>query len=371
MCDFKIYFFHFLIKKIQPELLLFLFLFVAVPAFLTAQEKKRVDIEQADFLEADERIAPDAQRLVGNVRIRHQDILMWCDSAYTYTGTNRVDAFGNVRINQGDTLNLYARKVFYNGDNKMARASQDVRLENKSTTLYTDTLDYDMDANIGYYDNNGKIVDSTNILTSLIGKYFIDTDIVHFYHNVVGYNDDYNLEGDTLYYNTKTGRLFIVGATTIRDSLNTLYAEDGWYDSKSGEAELLKNPLVYNETQKMTANYIKYNESDGTGKALGNVIVDDFEIKVTRTGNTSFFNDILEIATVTDSALFMIYSEKDTLFLHADTLKTVPDTIEGEKIIMTYYGTRFYRNDIEGICDSLVYYTKDSVVQLFKNPVIW
>jgi len=359
------------IISIENLLLLFVLFFLFSPGFSFAQEKKRVDIEQADYLEADKNIAPNAQRIVGNVRIRHQDVLMWCDSAYTYTGTNRVDAFGNVRIKQGDTLNLYARKIYYNGDIQEAMAYQNVRLENKNTTLFTDTLHYDMAANIGYYENNGKIVDSTNILTSVIGKYFIDTDLVHFYKNVEAYNDNYTLTSDTLYYNTETGRLFIMGPTTIRDSSNTLYAEDGWYDSKTGEAELLKNPLIYNENQQLKANYIKYNEADGNGKALGNVHIEDFENKIIVTGNTSNYNDKQEIATVTDSALFIMYSESDTLFMHADTLRTMPDTVDGEKIILAYYGTRFYRNDLQGVCDSLVYFTKDSVVQLYKNPVIW
>jgi lipopolysaccharide assembly outer membrane protein LptD (OstA) len=97
-------------------------------------------LKRPNFLEADDKIAPNAQRLIGSpLRIRHENVLMWADSAYTYTGTNRVDAFGNVRINQGDTLNLYARKIYYNGDISKAIAYQNVRLVNKSTTLYTDT----------------------------------------------------------------------------------------------------------------------------------------------------------------------------------------------------------------------------------------
>jgi lipopolysaccharide export system protein LptA len=350
---------------------LFIVALMFFPLFSFSQQKKRVDIEQADYLEADDKIAPNAQRLVGNVRIRHEDVLMWCDSAYTYSGTNRVDAFGNVRINQGDTLNLYARKVFYNGDISKARAYQNVQLVNKSTTLFTDTLDYDMAAKTGFYENNGKIVDSTNTLTSVIGKYFIDTDLIHFYKNVEAHNEKYNLRGDTLYYNSKTARIFIVGPTTIRDSANTLYAEDGWYDTNTGEAELLRNPVVFNENQQLKAGYIKYNEADGKGKALGNVQIDDYENQSVVTGNTAEYNEKLEIALITDSALFMMYSEKDTLFLHADTLRTVPDTIEGEKLIKAYYGARFFRSDLQGVCDSLVYFTKDSLVQLFKNPVIW
>jgi lipopolysaccharide export system protein LptA len=336
-----------------------------------SQEKKRVDIIRADYLEADENIAPNAQKLVGNVKIRHQDILVWCDSAYTYTGTNKVDAFGNVHINQGDTLDLYANKIFYNGDISFARALENVKLINKSTVLYSDTLDYDLEKNIGYYEDYGKIIDSTNVLTSVIGRYFIDKDLIHFYQNVEAYSDDYTLTGDTLIYNTETSRIYIVGPTTIRDSASTLYAEDGWYDSKTGEAELMKNPRIYNETQFLSANYIKYNETNGNGRALGTVRMEDFENKIIVEGHTADYHQEMETAIVTDSALLMMYSGKDTLFLHADTLRTIPDTIEGEKIVKAFYGTRFYRSDIQGICDSLVYFTKDSIVQLHHNPVLW
>ncbi len=354
-----------------PFRLLLAAAFVLVSFISFSQEKKRVEIERAEFLEADENIAPNAQRLVGDVKIRHKDILMWCDSAYTYTGTNKVDAFGNVHINQGDTLHLYANKIYYNGDTDFARAYENVKLENKNTTLYTDTLDFDMDANVGYYDDHGEIVDSTNTLTSIIGRYFIDEDLIHFYENVEAHNENYTLASDTMLYNTESGRIFIMGPTTIRDSANTLYAEDGWYDSKTGEAELIKNPVVSNETQEMRASYIKYNETDGNGRAEGAVRMEDFENQTIVMGKIADYNDKEEIATVTDSALLIMYSEKDTLFLHADTLRTVPDTIEGEKIVSAFYGTRFYRSDIQGVCDSLVYFTKDSVVQLHTNPVIW
>src|SRR5690606_18665666 len=201
-------------------------------------------------------------RLVGDLRIRHEEVLMWADSAYTYTGNNRVDAFGNVRISQGDTLNLYARKILYNGDLNHARAFHNVRLINKNTTLYTDTLDYDLQSRTGYYEQTGKIVDSINTLTSKIGRYYTETDIIHFYGDVEGFNDNYTLNSDTLIYSPKTGRATITGPTTIKDSLNTLYAEEGWYDTGSGEAELLKNPYIYNETQRLKAEYIKYNEAD-------------------------------------------------------------------------------------------------------------
>jgi lipopolysaccharide export system protein LptA len=330
-----------------------------------------VEILGAGSLEANERIAANAQRLIDTVRIRHKNILMWCDSAYTYTGTNRVDAFGHVHIKQDDTLHLYANKVFYDGDISFARAWGNVKLINKSTTIYTDTLDYDLATNISYYDDNGKIVDSTTTITSVIGKYFIDEDMLYLFQNVVAVSDSFTMNSDTVSYNTFSKRIIITGPTTIRDSANTLYAENGWYDSNTGEAELLKNPVISNENQNIAASYIRYSKENKTGKALGSVRITDIENSSIITGNVAEYNDLLEIALVTDSAVYMNYHENDTLFLHADTLRTVPDTIPDEKIVYGYHKVRFFRTDIQGICDSMVYFTRDSVIQLHNFPVLW
>ncbi|WP_319589733.1 OstA-like protein [uncultured Draconibacterium sp.] len=356
------------LRKFTPTIFFLLLLFVSAKGF--AQEKKRVEILQAGDLVQSENLA-NAQRLINDVIIRHEDILMYCDSAYTYEGTNRVDAFGNVHINQGDTLHLYARKVFYDGDRSFAQAINDVKLVNTDVTLYTDTLDYDMNLNVGYYDCFGKIVDSTNTLTSKVGKYYLDNNEAHFTDSVVGYSDKYTIDSEDLRYNTKTEVINFKGPTTIRDSVNTLYAEDGWYNTQSGEADLNLHPMVYNETQSIKAKQISYNKEDGDGYAEGNVHIEDYENRTIIQGNKVVYNDEKETAIATDSAVFISYNETDSLFLHADTLKSIPDTIDGENLVMAYYGVRFFRNDVQGVCDSLMYFTKDSLVQLHRNPVIW
>jgi lipopolysaccharide export system protein LptA len=346
-------------------------LLILIYSLSYAQDKKRVEILRAGSLEANERIASNAQRLLDSVLINHKNILMWCDSAYTYTGTNRVDAFGRVHIKQDDTLHLYANKVFYDGDISFARAWGNVKLINKSTTIYTDTLDYDLAANISYYDDNGKIIDSTTTITSVIGKYYVNDDLLYLLRDVVVFNDDFTLNSDTLTYHTETGRITIQGPTTIRDSANTLYAEKGWYDSNTGEAELLKKPVISNETQNIAANYIRYSKETKSGKALGSVRITDLENSSIILGNIAEYSDLLETAMVTDSAIYMNYNDNDTLYLHADTLRTFPDTIPDEKIVVAYNKVRFFRTDIQGICDSLVYFTRDSVIQLHKFPVLW
>jgi lipopolysaccharide export system protein LptA len=355
-------------RNVKWKLLVLIF-FISSIAF--SQEKKRVEIINAVSLEANENIVANAQRLIGSVLIGHKNILMWCDSAYSYNGSNRIDAFGNVHIKQDDTLHLYANRVFYDGDISFARAWENVKLINKSTTIYSDTLDYDLAANISYYDDKGKIIDSTTTITSQIGKYLINDDILHLYKDVVAVNEKFTLNSDTVSYNTETKRIFITGPTTIRDSASTLYAENGWYDSNTGEAELLKNPVISNETQNIEANYIRYNKENKSGRALGSVRITDLENSSIITGNVAEYNDLLETALVTDSAVYMNFDERDTLFLHADTLRSMPDTVPDEKIILGYHKVRFFRTDLQGICDSMVYFTRDSVVQLYNSPVIW
>ncbi len=354
------------IRRFLPVML---FLFAAGEIF--SQDKKRIDIEEADYLEFNETIVANAQRLIGNVRIRHNNVLMWCDSAWAYTGTNRVDAFGNVHINQGDTAHLYADLVYYDGDRSFARAMRNVKLINKTATLTSDTVDYDLIGNIGYYDDNGKIVDSTNILTSKIARYFVNENIVFFYQNVEGHNEKYNLVSDTVQYNTETGIFYIQGPTTIRDSANTIYAEDGWYNSRTGEAQLLKNPLVYNEKQQMKGDVIDYDRAKGYGKARGVIEIIDIENNLIVKGRNAWFDEATETAFITDSAQFIMISEGDSLFLHADTLISVADTVADEKIIKAFYGVRFYRTDLQGKCDSLVYFSRDSTIQLYAEPVLW
>lgn len=350
---------------------IWLLFFLVLPYCLIAQTKKKVEIEQADALLHNEAIIANAQRLIGNVQIRHNNIRMWCDSAYSYTDVNMVDGFGHVHILKDDTLHLYADFVNYNGDTKWAKARRHVKMVNKSTTLTTDSLNYDMNRGIGYYDNYGTVIDSTSTLNSKIGEYYVSEDKAYFKTEVKTITDDYTLESDTLIYELKTGTVSIVGPTNIYNEKSNLYAIDGFYNTRTGKADLYKRPVITSDQQQITADSIFYDKVSGDGIALGNADMHDLKNHVIVKGNRVIYNDIAEISQVTDSAQFWFYSEQDTLFLHADTLKTIPDSIPDEKIVKAYFHVRFFRADMQGKCDSLIYWSKDSTIQLFREPVVW
>lgn len=352
-------------------LFLVLFMFV-VPPVSAQKEKKKIEIERANSFEFNNKIIANAQRIIGDVMIRHNNILMWCDSAWSYTDRSMVDAFGRVHILKDDTLNLYADFINYDGDRKFAKARKNVKLENKGTILVTDSLDFNMATNVGYYNNFGTITDSANVLTSMIGQYFTQTDMAHFKKDVVATTEKYRMFSDTLIYKVQEKIAYIVGPTTIEDDSTTLYTEKGFYNTVSGETQLLKKSRITDRKHKVFADSIFYNKTTGDGRAVGRVHIEDFENRMIVKGNRVFFNKIENTALATDSALFIQYSEKDSLHLHADTLRMVPDTTGIDaRLVKAYYKVKFFRDDMQGKCDSLVYWSKDSTIQLFREPIIW
>lgn len=326
------------IPKIGYSLLISLLLIVAfhvVSGSLPQPEIKKYKIDlRADLYTFDRRIIANAERLIGNVVMSHGNVIMYCDSAYSYKDSNKVDAFGRVHIIQSDTLHIYGNKTKYDGNTKIARVRGNVKMVSKSIVLTTDELIYDMKTNIGYYDNWGQIVDTANILVSRIGRYYSNEDLCFFKDSVKVTNKDFILKADTLKYNTKTERAFLVGPTNIVGTTRqgTLYSERGWYDTRSNVAELYKSSKIMGKDQTMQGDTIFYERKSGSGRARSKVVLSDTTNHVIITGRTGVYNEMTKIAFVTDSAIFMQYTSKDTLYLHADTLKSIPDLSKKEVV---------------------------------------
>ena len=320
------------IPKIGYHLLISLLLIVAfhmVSGSLPQPEgkKRRIELVRADVTAHDDKISRFATRFLGDVRFSQNNVLLDCDSAYFYTDSNKVDAFGRVHIIQGDTLNLWGDHIKYDGNTRIAKVKGNVKLVNKSITLTTDELIFDLRANIGNYHTWGKIVDTANVLVSKIGRYYSNEDLFFFKDSVKVTNKDFILTADTLKYNSKTERVFIVGPTHIVGTTKqgTLYSEKGWYDTRTNIAELYKASRIFGKEQSLQGDTIFYSRAAGTGRARSRVKLTDTTNHILITGRKGSYNEKTKIAFVTDSAIFMQLSKKDTLFLHADTLKSIPD----------------------------------------------
>jgi lipopolysaccharide export system protein LptA len=334
--------------------------------------KSKVFLLHANTLSFNKEANPNAQILSGNVCFRHDSAYMYCDSAYFYEQFNSLEAFSNVRMEQGDTLFVYGNYLFYNGNTQIAYLRENVRMENGQVTLFTDSLNYERIPNIGYYFDGGMIVDSLNQLSSFYGQYSPDTKIAVFNDSVRLENPKFTLYSDTLNYNTDSKIATILGPSVIVSDSGTIHSSLGWYDTAKNTALLLDRSQVESKEgdKILIGDSIFYNRDTGFGEVHGNMSLVDTARHATLEGQYGYYDDIKKIAFATDSARFMDFSQGDTLYLHADTMKmTTVDSLYRE--LKAYYGVRFFRTDAQGVCDSMQFNTKDSVLYMYKDPILW
>jgi lipopolysaccharide export system protein LptA len=359
------------LSKAYHILLLFaVFLFSEINLSAQNEKPKRVKY-QAAYSDFNKKIGNGAQRLIDNVVFTHEGAKMYCDSAYYFSKTNSLDAFSNVYINQGDTLHLYGDFLHYEGNTRLAEITgREVKLINQDIELTTDKLDFDLGSNIGYYTTFSTIVNKENTLTSFVGHYYANKKTFHFRDSVVIVTPDYVVTSDTLHYHSKTGVADFMGPTEIVGDSSYIYCERGWYDTKKKLTEARQNAWADNFKQIIKGEYIFFDQNTGDGIARNEVEIFDKEQNILLTGNDGKYNKETEYAFMTDSAQFIQISEEDSLFLHADSILTYVDTT-GEKILFAYYDVKFYRIDLQGMCDSIVYTFIDSTSYLFGTPVLW
>jgi len=339
-----------------------------------APKDKRIYLVHADVLHYDQYVNPNAQILNGKVEFSHQGAKLFCDSAHYYEASNSFEAFGHVRMYQGDTLSLVSDYAYYDGDDQMAQARRNVVLKNRQTTLYTDSLNFDRLYDNAYFFEGGKLVDQGTTLTSDWGEYNTKTKLAVFNYDVKMRGDDYYLTSDTLYYDTRLSMAHIVGPTDITSGKSHIYSERGYYDTKTEKARLMDRSVLRNEGKTMIGDSVYYGGKNELSKAFRNVIFTDSINKNRLLCDYGEYSEETGYAMCTDSAVSIDYSQRDTLYMHADTFKIFTFNINTDSVyrkVHAYNKVRAYRVDVQAVCDSLVYNQLDSCMTMYRDPIVW
>lgn len=344
---------------------------VAMSLPFMAQERDMIKLLHAEVSEYDISVV-EAQRLIGKVKFEHQGAVMRCDSAWLYENENRVEAFGHVNIVQGDSLFLNGDKLDYNGDENIAELFENIRLRDQDMTLTTDYLKYNTETKVATYLEGGKIVsaENNNTLTSKMGHYFATSRTLHFKDSVILVNPKYNMHTDTLQYNMLSEVAYFLGPTTITSKQDEIYCENGWYDTNLEIAQFNDNAQLSSDGQLLNGDSLYYERKAAFGEAFGAVSIADTVNNLVITGDYGKYLEVQDVSFVTGRALFQQIMEGDTLHLHADTLMSAPDTLQ-KRSIYAYRQVKFYKSDMQGACDSLVYSERDSLFEMFVDPVVW
>ncbi|MEZ5083851.1 MAG: OstA-like protein [Bacteroidales bacterium] len=350
----------------------FLFILLLLLSALSfAQKPTKIKLVKANELRYDKSLGDKVQRLIGNVVLKQDSTLLYCDSAYLYEITNSFDGFGNVRIKASDTLNIYSQLLNYNGNTKLAELHHNVKLIDTRATLYTEHLWYDRIPNIAYYLTGGKIEDSTNTLTSSKGYYYTDLKEAYFKDSVVLVNPQYTMRTDTMLYHTETEVSHFLGPTFITSDDNLIYCENGWYDTRNDKSQFNKNAYFQTNEQKLEGDSLFYDRTLDFGQAFQDVVMTDTVQNMQIHGNYGEFRRHDGFSFITGRAMAVMMDKNDSLYLHADTLWIYFDSAQNVKHMLAYHHTKFYRKDMQGMSDSLVYSFADSTIFLYKQPILW
>jgi lipopolysaccharide export system protein LptA len=332
---------------------------------------KVIDIYNADMLTGYNVKGKSYQKLVGRVVLHHDGAMMFCDSAIISDADNIARAYGHIHIQQGDSLDMYGEEMEYEGNKKIATLKKKVRLIDKQLTLNSEQIVYDRNAGMAYYGDSSTTQTSTDNLTSKKGYYYVGRKEFAFKGDVVMVNKDYVINTDTMIYNTVKDITYFKGPSTIVSKESYIYCENGWYDKINDKAQFNKNAYVIAENNILKGDSLYYERKRGFGTAIGNVSIEDTVENITIYGQYAETEKNIERYLVTDSAqMVQVFDDGDSLFLHADTLLAVEDTL-GKRVLNCFHHVKFFKSDMSGACDSMTYTQADSLIKMFYKPVLW
>ena len=362
----------------KAKLLLIVSLFLLLSQMLVAQEqdtvkrkKTRIIIEHYDVATFSKSMG-DMQRLIGNVKMRHDSAYFFCDSAHFFQKTNSFKAFQNVHIIVNDSVEVFSDLLDYDGNTRFAEFFDNVKLMDDSTTLLTEYMTYDRNMHLACYPDSATTYRGDKTLISCIGYYRDDIKEFSFFENVEVLSPKYQMYTDTLFYNTAIEKMWFEGPTTIINKENILEGEHGYYLVDEDIAFLDKRPLMYNETQRVRSDSIYYNRNVGLAKAFDHVDMIDTSYKVVMRGNYVEMWEDIGFSFATDSAYAISYEGGDSLYIHGDTLFVYIDKEKEElEKLIARRNVRFFKSDMQGKCDTLTYLMADSTIRMRVAPILW
>jgi lipopolysaccharide export system protein LptA len=335
-----------------------------------AQEKAKVQVLDGERITTIMNDSVFIRSIVGHVKIKSENTIMHCDSAALQPLKNILEAFGNVHIIQADTLHIYSDYLKYEGNKESIFLQGNVRLEKDDLTLLTDQLYYNTAKDLITYNNGAELKDSVSTLTSKKGYFNAKTQMAFFKDSVRLKGVNYDLSSDTLEFNTKTKTAVFHGPTTIHSDNKLIYCEKGWYDTKNDIASFTQHASLSDPPTFLKADSIYFDKPGNLGQGFGNIEMHDTAQQIILYGQRVDYWELENRIVAFENPVVVNISGGDSLFIAADTIISVEDST-GNYRMSAYYDVQIYRNDLQGICDSLFYNRADSVLSLFHNPLLW
>ena len=349
---------------------LFIFLFGwGTSAFAQAAKKIQYESDRTIKNEAKYPGAFILSKVDEQVHFTHEGIEVWADQAIHYADENFFKAYGNVRMEQGDTINLTSNYAEYNGTTQFALASGNVNMRSPKTSLQTDTLFFNRLKQQAFYRSGGTVRDSASVLKSRVGRYFLEDDKYSFATEVVITNPEYVLTSAQLDFYSESGNAFLYGPSTITSEESKIYAERGFYDTRGNTGYFVKNSRIDYDNRILEGDSLYFNRNTKFASATNNIkVTDTINNSLIRGHYAEVFRE-KDSVFITKKALAVTLQDNDSIYIHSDTLMVTgkPDN----RIIRGFYDVRLYKSNLSGKSDSIHVSQKTGLTQMLGKPVLW
>ena len=357
-----------------------------MPFFTSAQERKQIEIEYAPYMDIVED-KPGATILTRNnssqVHVKHKGIELWCNEAIYYGNEDFIEAYGNVRVKQGDSINMTSKYVEYSGKTQLAYASGDVILIDPNSKLYTDVLHFDRVRQQAHYNQKGKVVrDTSGTITSTRGRYYMTSKKYQFVDNVKLVNPEYIIDTEQLDFYTESGFAFLYGPTTITSEASVIYCERGYYNTNNDTGYFVKKSKINYNDRIVEGDSLYFDRNKSFASATNNITVTDTLNNSIIKGHYAEIFREKDSVFITKRALAITEQENDSIFMHSDTLMVTGPS--DNRIIRGYYNAKMFKSNLSGKADSIHMNQKTGLTQLInfydldsdaftkkKHPILW
>ncbi len=337
-----------------------------IPFSLLSQDKN-ITIINTDTTIANANKHPEYWKLLGNVVFMHNNTKMFCDSAYHFLNKNKIKAFGKIVINQGDSIMLYGEGLTYYGDANNIEIKKNVKLIDKSMTLSTQLLNYNIQSNIGYYPNKGIIKDRNKIIESKNGKYYSHKHKFIFKDSVILKETNHTILTNNMHYLVSNQTILFFGPSYIISNNKTIYCEKGWYNTNTNISQFEENNYVLTKNYILKGDSLYYNQNTKYGKAINNIEMIDTTQNITIFGNLAEYFENKEITQISKSPYLQLIKNSDTLFVSAKLF--IHKKTQKEQMISAYNNVKLFKKNLQGKCDSLTY--NMSKIKMMNKPILW
>ena len=348
--------------------IIFIILCFTKVCFSQDSKQKKIIIQNANELIGDN--INKLQKLIGDVVILNDNLKINCDSAHIKNNKKEILAYGNVVVNQADTLIIKSDNMKYDSQKKILTADENVEIKEKNRVLKTNNIIFKREKQEIYYNNYGTLIDSTNTLTSQEGLYILKEKKLIFTKDVELKNNKYNLKSNKIIYYKENKIAHSYGNTRIKSNNNKIFCNNAFYYPKKNISILKGDASIFYKNKILKGDSIIYNSKNKKVIAIKNVKLIDTINKLTVISQYGKYFEKKDSCIITQNpiAIRTMGKQKDSLIIKSDTMIFYKDK---SPKINSFRNVKIFKSNLKGMCDILTYNFSKSKIKMRDKPTLW